>query len=40
MGLFFGEDVKLLHPVGDAYIRLVQMTDYPQLLTPFDNRPS
>ena len=27
--------------IAERYgVRLVQMTDYPQLLTPFDNRPS
>ncbi len=31
-GLFFGEGVALLHPVGDAYIRLVQMTVLPYLM--------
>ena len=32
MGLFFGEDIQLLHPVGEAYIRLVQMTVLPYLM--------
>lgn len=31
-GLFFGEGIQLLHPVGDAYIRLVQMTVLPYLM--------
>jgi Na+/H+-dicarboxylate symporter/ABC-type amino acid transport substrate-binding protein len=31
-GLFFGEGIALLHPVGDAYIRLVQMTVLPYLM--------
>jgi Na+/H+-dicarboxylate symporter/ABC-type amino acid transport substrate-binding protein len=31
-GLFFGEGIALLQPVGDAYIRLVQMTVLPYLM--------
>lgn len=31
-GMFFGEGIQLLHPVGDAYIRLVQMTVLPYLM--------
>lgn len=31
-GLFFGEAIAVLHPVGDAYIRLVQMTVLPYLM--------
>jgi len=31
-GLFFGEGIAPLHPVGDAYIRLVQMTVLPYLM--------
>ena len=32
-GLFFGEPAALLQPVADAYIRLMQMTVLPYLIT-------